>query len=952
MGASREARRVALVARAASGVVLGVGTIVTAAWLLDIDAFKSVVPGLATMKFNTALGFVLLGAALWIQTRRLPSPALARGLGFAVAGLATLTLIECGAGRSLGIDQLIVADPRTRVSPGRMSTATALNFLLLGLAVAVSGWRSRLSRRAADGLGAAAGLIALVAVVGYLYDVESLYRVAPFSSMAIHTAVGFGLACVAVIFSDPTDGLARVLADTGPVGVLMRRLLPAAVVVPIAVGWARLKGERSGLYAMEFGLTLHTVANIIITVGVVWWTADALRRSDRARTRAEDEVRAREVDLATTLDSIGDGVIATNERGEVTRMNPVAERFTGVSATDARGQRLRDVYVLVDESTGENLECPVDRVLEDGEPLELSNHAAIVSRDGGQRAVAHSAAPIRAEGHTKGAVVVFRDTTDIRARERALRETQARFSRLYESGVVGIVIADRDGSIREANDAFLEIVGYSRDELCGSEKSLLDLTPDNHEQQTLASMERLAEQGMVEGWEKEYLRKDNSRVPVLVGSARLHDERIMSFIADLTQQRRAERETAGRERAERALRETEEQLRQAQKMEAIGILAGGIAHDFNNLLSAILTFSTMLRDDLPDRDPLRQDAEEIISAAQRATDLTRQLLAFSRQQVLQPRQLDLNELVDGLSKMLRRLLGEDVTLTVAPSDKLGKVLADPGQLEQVIMNLAVNARDAMPRGGKLTIETQNTVLDGDYAREHLSVEPGKYVMLSISDTGTGMDKATQTRIFEPFFTTKEKGRGTGLGLATAFGIVKQSGGSIWVCSEKGQGSTFKIYLPESASHESAAAVGLERVEKNDLRGSETILLVEDDGQVRRAALTILRRHGYRAIEAAGAGDALVLFERHAKEIALVVTDVVMPHMSGRELAERILALRPEIPILYMSGYTDDAVVRHGVLAADLAFIQKPLTPRALLRRVRELLDGTARPSPDSRRSGA
>ncbi|MDB4944139.1 MAG: sensory box histidine kinase/response regulator [Labilithrix sp.] len=378
----------------------------------------------------------------------------------------------------------------------------------------------------------------------------------------------------------------------------------------------------------------------------------------------------------------------------------------------------------------------------------------------------------------------------------------------------------------------------------------------------------------------------------------------------------------------------EEQLRQAQKMETIGKLAGGVAHDFNNLLSIILSYSELLADDLPPGDPMRSDLEEIRGAGQRAVELTRQLLAFSRQQVLEPKIVDLAAVASGMENMLRRLLGEDIELTCSVAPGIGKVLVDPGQIEQVILNLAVNARDAMPSGGRLTIETAEVTLDDTYAGENVGVVPGPHVMLAVTDTGTGIDLATQARMFEPFFTTKEKGKGTGLGLATVFGIVQQSGGIIGVSSEQGRGTTFRIHFPVARGAPAALVAAPERAL---VHGSETILLVEDEEALRVLTRTILRRHGYTVIEAENGGDALMVCEQHASTIHLLLTDVVMPRMGGRLLAERLAPLRPGMKVLYMSGYTDDAVVRHGVLSATLSFIQKPVTPDALLRKVRETL---------------
>jgi len=399
----------------------------------------------------------------------------------------------------------------------------------------------------------------------------------------------------------------------------------------------------------------------------------------------------------------------------------------------------------------------------------------------------------------------------------------------------------------------------------------------------------------------------------------------------------ARHELEERKRAEAALQRTEAQLRQSQKMDAIGQLAGGVAHDFNNLLSVILSFSQMAVESLKPGDPLRDDLEEISKAGERAATLTKRLLAFSRHSMVDPKVLDVGTVTQGMEMMLRRLIGENVELEVSVEDDLFPVITDAGQVEQIVMNLVVNARDAMPEGGKLTIEAANVHLAGEYTNTHLGVADGDYVMLAVSDTGTGMSKETQSRLFEPFFTTKEKGRGTGLGLSTVYGIVKQSKAHIWVYSELGEGTTFKVYFPRAFEDE--ARVGKTRTPVvARFSGSETVLLVEDDEQVRKVARGILRRNGYHVIETPSAGEAVLACEDHRQVIDLVLTDAIMPQMSGMQLIERLTAMRPELKVICMSGYAGEAAVRHGIVDPRIAFVQKPLTPESLLRKVREELD--------------
>ena len=418
------------------------------------------------------------------------------------------------------------------------------------------------------------------------------------------------------------------------------------------------------------------------------------------------------------------------------------------------------------------------------------------------------------------------------------------------------------------------------------------------------------------------IRRDGREFPVefAVTPIRVGDDWSFSaFLRDITERK-----------------QLQQQLIQAQKMEAVGRLAGGVAHDFNNLLTAIFGYADLLSEDLAPDHPGRADLNEIRTAATRAATLTRQLLAFSRQQVLQPVVLNLNDMVENIEKMLRRILGEDVELHTALAPELGNTRADPGQIEQVIMNLAVNARDAMPTGGKLTIETANVELDAEYARQHQPVIPGRFVMLAVSDTGVGMDDATKARIFEPFFTTKEVGKGTGLGLATVYGIVKQSGGYVWLYSEPGNGAAFKIYLPRVDAERDAPVVVSGPV--GTVSGTETVLVAEDDPLLLPLARDLLTKLGYHVLEARDSAEALTVARGHQGEIQLLVSDVVMPRGGGFQLAQQLIVERPGLRVLYVSGYTDEAIIRHGLLARGLNYLQKPFTPAVLARKVREVLD--------------
>jgi PAS domain S-box-containing protein len=505
----------------------------------------------------------------------------------------------------------------------------------------------------------------------------------------------------------------------------------------------------------------------------------------------------------------------------------------------------------------------------------------------------------------------------------ALRESEDRFQRLMKGAKdYALYMLDASGHVASWNTGAELIEGYTAEEIIGKHVSILYKACDGVQaQKNLATAEQTG-RAEEEGWR---VRKDGSTFWANVVLSAIHDPSgvLLGFakiIRDLTERRNLE-----------------EQLNQARKMDAIGGLAAGVAHDFNNLLSIILSYSELLALDLKEGDPMRADLGEIRTAGLLAVTLTRRLLAFGRQQVLQPKVVDLCKIVAGMENMLRRLIGEDIEMLTNFAPECGKVLFDLGQIEQVVMNLVVNARDAMPEGGKLTIDAQEVELDAAYASDHVGVTAGPHVLLAVSDTGIGMDATTRARMFEPFFTTKDPGKGTGLGLATVFGIIKQSGGTIEVSSEPNRGTRVSIYLP-MVDRATVVFPSVRPPHSLTLHGSETILLVEDDAQVRLLTRTILARYGYTVLDAQSGGDAFLLCEQYTGQIDLLLTDVVMPRMSGRQLAERLLAVRSEMKVLYMSGYTDDAVIRHGIFYSKVAFIQKPITPEPLARKVREALD--------------
>ncbi len=518
-------------------------------------------------------------------------------------------------------------------------------------------------------------------------------------------------------------------------------------------------------------------------------------------------------------------------------------------------------------------------------------------------------------------VILAYDITRRKRAENELRESEHKYRSFFEEDLTGDYISSPDGRLLFCNQAFLSIFGFKSLEQAQSIQ-IQSLYQHASDRQKILNL--LQRRKKLENYEMQLQKIDGTPIFVVANIIGMFDGNgelveIKGYLYDVTRHKK-----------------TEEQFWLAQKMEAVGRLAGGVAHDFNNLLSVINGYSDLSRHKLPENHPLQRNLYMIYQAGKKAEALTRQLLAFSRRQVMQPRIINLNSLVDDLEKMLKRLIGEDITLITRKNGELGVVKADPTQMEQVLMNLAVNSRDAMPEGGQLIIETSNIFFSEDQVHERVTMAAGEYVLLAVSDTGMGMDTAIQAQIFEPFFTTKEKGKGTGLGLSTVYGIIKQSGGFIWVYSEAGKGTTFKIYLPRS--EEQTEERVLTRPKPETLQGSETILLVEDDEAVLSIGELILERSGYTVLTASNGREALEQVKTHNHSVELIVTDVVMPGMSGKELADRIQVVVPRVPVLYLSGYTDDAIAQHGILDPGVEFLPKPFDREELLLKVREILD--------------
>lgn len=645
----------------------------------------------------------------------------------------------------------------------------------------------------------------------------------------------------------------------------------------------------------------------------------ALRRAKQEavlRGNAEQAEREQRRWFEVTLASIGDAVVATDIEGKVTFMNEVASELTGWNLDAARGLPLRSIFRIVNEQTGDEVSNPVEVVIRQGVTVGLANHTLLISRDGRRIPIDDSGAPISRDARTLGAVLVFRDVTERRSAQRRTEQSERRYRLLFENNPQPMWVYDRESlAFVAVNHAAIEQYGYAREEFLGM--TLKDIRPAEDIPALLEDVSRPNRELHRDGpWR--HRKRDGTIISVEITSHPIEFEgrkAALVLASDITERQRLE-----------------EQFQQAQRLESIGRLAGGVAHDFNNLLTVINGYAAVILSEVPEGSALARRVAEIGAAGKQAAALTEQLLAFSRRQIIQPRVLNMNEVVAGIYTMLARLLGEHIEIVIQLSPDLGNIKADAAQLQQVILNLAINARDAMPKGGTLMIETSNVQLDEEYRHTHREVSPGAYIMLAVSDTGTGMTPEVRARIFEPFFTTKPVGSGTGLGLATVHGMVRQSGGWIWVYSEPGEGTTFKIYFPRTDE----VAVPPQPATQKNLRGTETILVVEDQKDVRALAVTVLEHYGYQVLSAAGAEQAIALADASRDPIHLLLTDVIMPGMDGRVLAKR-LAARRTIKVLFMSGYTENAIAHRGVLDAGVNYIQKPFTPESLAEKVRAVL---------------
>jgi PAS domain S-box-containing protein len=635
--------------------------------------------------------------------------------------------------------------------------------------------------------------------------------------------------------------------------------------------------------------------------------------------RAERELQFQIELIARITEQSRESIMLTDLAGGVRFVNPATVRLFGFTLEEYQASNPHDLihHHRPDGRPYPASECEASRVLREKGALHEYEDVNF-HKDGTPVNIIVSSVALELNGAPIGRVFIYQDITARKKTEQALQRSDERFRKLFEADIIGMMVTGETG-IYETNDQFLRMLGYTREEFFAHHRDWRSITPAEDMEASERALRSLLDTGTCAAFEKEYLRKDGTRIPVLFTGVRLNSElepRFLCFLVDVTERKNLEM-----------------QFRQAQKLESVGQLAGGVAHDFNNLLTVIMGYADMLLAQMEPAEPSYAAIEQIFAASLRASGLTRQLLTFSRRNPVIAKTLSLNELLAGVEKMLLRLIGEDIEVVIVPGPDAGWIHADPGLIEQVIFNLAVNARDAMPDGGRLTIGTSGVAVTDEYTALCLSVTPGTYVSLEVTDTGTGMTPEVQARLFEPFFTTKEQGKGTGLGLSTVYGIVKQSGGSIVVQSELGAGSIFRVLFPavdEAGQRAPAPAAKL------PAPGTETILVVEDEPGVRSYVRKILTTNGYGVLDTDRGDAALEIARNHAGAINLLLTDVVLPGMKGTDLIRQFHAVRPGVPVLRMSGYPERAESARE--AVCYPYLQKPFKPEALLNRIRKMLD--------------
>ena len=942
----RRIRRLRLLA-AVGAVAFGLS--VLASYSFAIDRLLPLPRFLLPTQPLAAVLFLLTGTSLLALHFR--SPRLQRYLAAMTTVLATLVLAEYLLGVELGVDLLFFpgkAREMTQIFPGRPAPVTVATFLLLGLALIIAGFRpEERPRRFTMGISLAAIVLPVVPIVGHLLNVPELHTFAFRIGTALHTALVLLLLAAGVGAATHENAVMSLVRGRDPGTTLLRLLLPLAVLLPLFFAAGSVVALHLGLYEIHIGLVVFVSGSIGMFLGFAFWIVDMVRRADaerRSADRAQAELAIRDHRLrAETAAAVAarEGERQTRELLNILSHAPVmargldgrvrfwstgAERLYGWTAEQATGAAARTLLpttlpILEREAEQELLEhgewhAELSRRARDGSTVQVASHWVLHRDDGGR---------------PDAVIEVDKDVTEQRLAQVAFQQGEARYRALVAATARIVWTTSADGKRPLDLSQWHAFTGQSAAQ-ADMGGWLRAIHPDDQAEagriweESVRERKPMLTEHRLRRWDGEYRHMEVRAVPVLDEGGVVREW--VGAHADITDRVKAQ-----------------EQLGQAQKLQAVGTLAGGVAHEVNNQLMAVLGFGDFVLKELGPGHPQGADVAEMIRGATRAARVAQQLLTFSRRQVNQTRLLDLHASIEALKPVLERLLGADKTLVILQPRSHLRVLADPTQVDQVLINLAANARDAMSTGGRLTIGIDDVPLDASYARAHTlnRLIPGVYVRLSVSDTGCGMDAPTLAKIFEPFFTTKPVGAGTGLGLSTVYGIVKQHDGFIWAYSEPGLGTTVKVYLPAAAADavDAPEPVGEPTADREPALGSQVVLVVEDEASVRNLVRRSLQAAGLIVLEATNGRQALETVATMSQPPDLVLSDVIMPGLNGRELSEALALTQPDLPVLFMSGYTGDDVLARSLLPAAAPFVQKPFAPEELVARVRMLLAGAA-----------
>ena len=905
-------------ARGAATLVVALGIIVVAGWIFDATMLESIVPPWVPMKPNAAVAFLLSGISLWLvadPARHTSSwrRRAAAGCAIAVAAIAVATIFEYATGAAFTFDEVMFRDSARdpgNLAPGRMPLQGAFGFVLVGIALLIVHAKS-FTRPVEAILHLTLFAVALLSLTSHAYGVPPLDNALGFPRLTVHTSIGFVVLSAGLLAARGADGVVGVLISTHPAGRLLRRLLPVFILFPLAFGWLRLRGQLSGQYGPEFGLAIGTGMAVIVFVALVWWGAAYL-------DVAESRLSASEARFRALIEYSADGITLFGRDGTILYHSPAVLRILGHSPEERVGHSFAEMVHPDDEPRVRAIMKDVIATPGLFVPVEVR----LQHRDGSWRWLESRLANFLHDPSVGAIVVNYRDITERKKSEDALRESDERFREMAVHITEAFFIIDIAASrLLYVSPPWAEIWGRPLDD--AYDPRGWDRMVHREDRGMLMASQMRIRSGEADESVYRIERPDGSirwirrrAFPVETASGAV--DRVVGVAEDITE-----------------LRDAQERLAHSNKMEAVGRLAGGVAHDFNNLLTVIIAETHMLQSAIADEPGAFESLAEIKRASDSAVALTRQLLTFSRKQPTEFVVFDLNEAIADTVSVLRRLIGENIHLELKLTPHGGLIRADKGQLQQVLTNLAVNARDAMAGGGSLTIETSHKIVAAGTKTTNADLTNAKYLVITVRDTGSGMTPDVRARVFEPFFTTKDAGKGSGFGLATSHGIIKQAGGTISVESEPNAGTTFRIILPRVVDE---AATLIRAVDANAPQGTETILMVEDEEAVRRVGAHLLRAQGYHVLEARDGFEAISILREYNRDVALVFTDLVLPGVNGGELARRVQVMRPSTKVLFTTGYSPDVLQEQNLEMQDDIVLRKPYSRLSLSQKIRAVLD--------------